>query len=138
MLKKMSRIIIDTNLWISFIITKSFSKLDELLFSKQCILVFSEELLHEFLDVAKRPKFRSFFSQTDIEELLEIIEEYADFIIITSKIDICRDPKDNFLLSLSIDGNADFLLTGDKDLLDIHIFGKTTIITISNFLQVEK
>lgn len=138
MQKKMSRIIIDTNLWISFLITKSFSKLDELLFSKQCILVFSEELLYEFLDVAKGPKFRRFFSQTDIEELLEIIEEYADFIIITSKIDICRDPKDNFLLSLSIDGNADFLLTGDKDLLDIHIFGKTTIITISEFLQVEK
>jgi hypothetical protein len=39
------------------------------------------------------------------------------------------------LLSLSIDGNADFLLTGDKDLLELTPFGETTIITISDFLK---
>ncbi len=57
---KVSRIIIDTNLWISFLITKDFSKLDELIFAKQAILVFSEELLDEFLEVAKRPKSDGF------------------------------------------------------------------------------
>lgn len=71
----------------------------------------------------------------DIEEILETIEEYADFIKVETKIEVCRDPKDNFSLSLSIDGNADFLLIGDKDLLDHVKFGETTIITISDFLQ---
>ena len=135
MRNKVDRIVIDTNLWISFLITKNFTKLDEILFSRKCTLVFSQELLNEFLDVVKRPKFRRFFSASDIENILETIDEYADFIEVKSKIKDCRDPKDNFLLSLSVDGNADYLLTGDKDLLDLNKYRVTTIITISQFLQ---
>jgi uncharacterized protein len=135
MRNKVSRIIIDTNLWISFLITRDFARLDEIIFSRQGILIFSQELLDEFLEVAKRPKFRRFFSTADIEALLETIDEYADFVKVQSKIEICRNPKDNFLLSLSVDGNADFLLTGDKDLLDLIKFGETTIITIADFLK---
>ena len=135
MQNKVSRIIIDTNLWISFLITKDFAKLDEIIFSRNDILVFSQELLDEFLEVARRPKFRRFFSASDIEEILETIEEYADFVKVQTQIEVCRDTKDNFLLSLSVDGNADILLTGDKDLLDLIKFGETKIMTISNFLQ---
>jgi uncharacterized protein len=135
MQNKVSRIIIDTNVWISFLITKDFAKLDEIIFSRNGILVFSQELLDEFLEVARRPKFRRFFSASDIEEILETIEEYADFVKVQTQIKVCRDTKDNFLLSLSVDGNADILLTGDKDLLDLIKFGETKIMTISNFLQ---
>lgn len=135
MQNKVSRIIIDTNLWISFLITKDFTKLDEIIFSGKGVLVFSKELLDEFLEVAKRPKFRRFFSLDDIEEMLETIDEYADFVNVQTKTDVCRDPKDNFLLSLSVDGKADFLLTGDKDLLDLTKFVETRIITISDFLR---
>jgi len=135
MKNKVSRIILDTNLWISFLISKDFSKLDELLFSKRCTLVFSQELLEEFVAVAKRPKFRRLFSPTDIEEILETIDEYADFTIVLSKINICRDPKDNFLLSLAFDGKADFLITGDLDLLALTKYGTTKIVTIKEFLK---
>ncbi len=135
MKNKVSRIIIDTNIWISFLITKNLTKLDEIIFSKKCVLVFSQELLEEFLTVAKRPKFRRFFSSSDIEEILETIQEYAEFIEVTSKTEVCKDPKDNFLLSLSMDGNADFLLTGDNDLLSLTKFRKTAIVTISDFLD---
>jgi putative PIN family toxin of toxin-antitoxin system len=135
MQNKVSRIIIDTNLWISFLITKDFTKLDEIIFSRHGVLVFSQELLDEFLEVARRPKFRRFFSSDDIEEILETIDEYADFVKVQTKTEVCRDPKDNFLLSLSIDGNADFLLTGDKDLLELSKFGETTIVTITDFLR---
>jgi len=61
MQNKVSRIIIDTNLWISFLITKDFAKLDQIIFSRLGILIFSQELLAEFLEVARRPKFRRFF-----------------------------------------------------------------------------
>lgn len=54
---------------------------------------------------------------------------------VQAKIEVCRDLKDNFLLSLSIDGNADFLLTGDKDLLGMIKFGETAIVKISDFLN---
>ncbi len=135
MQSKVSRIIIDTNLWISFLITKDFTKLDEIIFSRNGILVFSQELLDEFLEVARRPKLRRFFSAADIEEIVGTIDEYAEFVKVQTKIEVCRDTKDNFLLSLSVDGNADFLLTGDKDLLVMTKFGETAIVTISEFLQ---
>ena len=108
---------------------------NRIIFSKQCILVFSQELIDEFLDVSKRPKLRRFFSTSDIKSILETIEEYALFINIETKIETCRNPKYNFLLSLSVDGNADYLLTGDKDLLDLKQFFETTIIIISDFLK---
>lgn len=132
-----SRIILDTNLWISFLISKDFSKLDEIIFSKKSILIFSKELLEEFIEVVKRPKFRRYFAQTDIEELLETIDEYGEFIVVKSRIEICRDAKDNFLLSLAVDGKADFLLTGDQDLLMIKKIGNTNIKTISSFFEDE-
>ncbi len=135
MKNKVSRVILDTNLWISFLITNDFTKLDKLLFSDKCRLLFSEELLEEFLTVARRPKFRRFFSQNNLEELLEIIEEYAEFVDVKTEVNVCRDRKDNFLLSLSQDGQADYLITGDQDLLALNKFGTTTITTISNFLK---
>ncbi len=135
MKNEVRRIVLDTNLWISFLISQDFSKLDELIFSNQCTLIFSEELLQEFLTVTTRPKFRRFFSQIDIEELIETIEEYAEFIEVKTEVNLCRDPKDNFLLSLSKDGQVDYLLTGDKDLLALNNFGSTTILTISDFLK---
>ena len=135
MLNKVNRIIIDTNLWISFLITRDLSKLDDIIFEKNGILVFSQELLDEFLAVAQRPKFKRFFSPGDLQRMLETIDEVADFIKVYADVKICRDPKDNFLLSLAVDGHADFLLTGDKDLLDLSKFGDTKIITISDFLK---
>jgi len=61
-------------------------------------LVFSAELLEEFLEVTRRPKFRRFFPASDVEELLETIQEYADFVEVTAKVEVCRDTKDNFFI----------------------------------------
>jgi putative PIN family toxin of toxin-antitoxin system len=135
MKSKPQRVILDTNLWISFLISKNYSKLDDILFSKKCVLVFSAELLEEFLEVTRRPKFRRFFPASDVEELLETIQEYADFVEVTTKVEVCRDTKDNFLLSLAHDGKADILLTGDDDLLVLEKYNKTTILTISDFVN---
>jgi uncharacterized protein len=55
---------------------------------------------------------------------------------VTSEISECRDPKDNFLLSLAVDGKADYLLTGDNDLLILNKIGVTEIKTISEFFDV--
>ena len=128
-------VIIDTNLWTSFLISKNYKQLDEIILERNCTLVFSEELMDEFLSVIKRPKLRKFFTQEDTEGLIETIEDFANFFKITSKVEACRDVKDNFLLSLAKDSNANFLITGDKDLLELDFFEKTRIITITDFLK---
>jgi putative PIN family toxin of toxin-antitoxin system len=132
--KKKNRIIIDTNLWVSFLLTNDFSKLDKIFANKHVTLLFSQVLLDEFIEVAQRPKFKKYFSLTDLENLLLQIKNEAEFIEVTSDIKLCRDPKDDFLLSLANDGKATHLITGDKDLLDIKNFGKTKITTTANYL----
>ncbi|MCC5904969.1 MAG: putative toxin-antitoxin system toxin component, PIN family [Balneolaceae bacterium] len=130
------RLILDTNLWISFLISSKYEKLDELLLNQKCKLLFSQELIEEFVAVAKRPKLRKYISRDELDDLLETIDEVAEFVNVTSEISECRDPKDNFLLSLAIDGKADFLLTGDKDLLVLKVIENTEIKTISEFFDI--
>ena len=52
-----------------------------------------------------------------IEEYIDLIEKSSLVITIISKINACRDTKDNMFLELAKDGKANFLITGDKDLL---------------------
>ncbi|MEO8820834.1 MAG: putative toxin-antitoxin system toxin component, PIN family [Ginsengibacter sp.] len=132
--KKKNRIVIDTNLWISFLLTNDFSKLDNFFANKLVTILFNQLLLDEFIEVAQRPKFKKYFSLTDLENLLFQIKNEAEFIQVTSKVRICRDPKDDFLLSLAKDGNATHVITGDKDLLDIKFFERTRILTMADFL----
>ena len=133
--RKKNRIIIDTNLLISFLLTNDFSKLDKIFADKTVTLLFSQALLDEFLEVAQRPKFKKYFSLPDLESLLLQVKNEAEFIEVTSNIKLCRDPKDDFLLSLAKDGKATHLITGDKDLLDIKIFEKTKIMTVTDYLK---
>ena len=127
------RIIIDTNLWISFLLTNNYTKLDVIL-SKGRKLLFSQQLIEEFVKVVQRPKLKKYFTIEDIENLLITISTKPTFIKVTSEIDICRDPKDNFILALAVDGKATHLLTGDKDLLVLEKIEDTQIITITNYL----
>jgi len=113
------KIILDTNLWISFLISKKLNSIDELLLRGKITLLFSHELIEEFTKVTSRPKFKKYFSEEDILKLLLLFDMYGKLIIISSSIDICRDFKDNFLLNLAVDGKADFLVTGDEDLLSL-------------------
>ena len=135
MSKTKDRIIIDTNLWISFLLSKDYGKLDKLFNSENLVLLFSRELINEFVEVARRPKFKKYFSITDLNELLTEIHSKAEFIEVTSEVHLCRDEKDDFLLALAKDGNADFLITGDNDLLEIEKFEKTKILTMTNYLE---
>lgn len=134
MAKKVERIIVDTNLWISFLITKDFKKLDVKIEKQQVKILFSLELIEEFLAVVERPKFKRYFTRKDIEQLIDLFDVYGEIVDVKSRTKICRDMKDNFLLALAKDGDADVLLTGDNDLLEIKKFGKTRIIKIAEYL----
>lgn len=134
MSKKNDRIIIDTNLWISFLLNNDFSKLDTVFADNYCTLLFSQELFDEFLEVSARKKLKKYFAPANLQALIEQINLYAEFIEVISEVTVCRDPKDNFLLALVLDGNATHLITGDKDLLEIKEFENAKITTIAWYL----
>ena len=134
--KRIKRVIIDTNLWISFLITNNLNILSELFLFERFQIIFSDELFNEFLDVARRPKFKKYFDEKSVQLLIQNISEKLEFIEVASAITICRDLKDNFILALSIDGNADYIVTGDKDLLSLNGFKGKKIITINEFIKI--
>ena len=132
--QKKHRVVIDTNLWISFLLTRDFSKLDRLMSIDQAVLLISQKLLEEIVEVAERPKFRKYFDLFELTDLLVGLGQRAELDQVSFQVNVCRDSKDNFLLSLAIDGAATHLLTGDKDLLVLHPFGEIKILTIADFL----
>lgn len=131
---KQLKLIIDTNIWISFIISNKLSLLDPLLLNGEARLLFSAELIAEIHETIKKPKLKKYFRTNALDEMLLTFESIIDLIEVESNVTICRDTKDNFLLALAKDGKADYLLTGDKDLLVLSKFGKTKIKTISAFI----
>jgi putative PIN family toxin of toxin-antitoxin system len=132
---RIKKVILDTNLWISFLISKDYSFLDNFIEKGKIKLIFSEELFSEFISVTERPKLKKYFAEDDVKHLIRLIDKYGILINVSSKKSICRDLKDNFLLNLAVDSLADYLVTGDNDLLVIKKIQKTRIITIKELTK---
>ena len=133
-----SRLIIDSNIWVSFLISDRERKLDLLLTTKSIKILFSIELIEELSKISNYPKLKKYFPPDSIEEMLTNLDSFIELVEVKCKVNICRDPKDNFLLSLAKDGHANYLITGDKDLLELKKLGKTEIITLTKYFEQTK
>lgn len=125
------RVVIDTNLWISFLISDRWDRLDKML-NHQLKFLFSNELLAELIATIERPKFRKYFAKTSLEELLNALSQFIEWVQVESKVDLCRDVGDNF----TKDGKANYIVTGDKDLIALNPFEGTVILTMWDFLNI--
>lgn len=128
------RVIIDTNIWISFLIGKTFTELKLLIVDRTIEIVWCTQLRDEIQQVTQRPKLQKYFPAAKVQDLLEFLDVISLSVEIQSTVKICRDEKDNFLLALSQDSNADYLITGDADLLVLARFGTTEILQYQEFL----
>lgn len=130
---KSYRVIIDSNVWISFLIGKNLSGLQNFIESEVIHVLTCEEQVVELYEVFGRPKFEKYFDKKQVTEFFELFEESAEYVNISTKTNLCRDPKDNYLVALAIDSSADYLVTGDKDLLVLALIKDTIVIKYSDF-----
>ncbi len=130
---KSIRVVVDTNIFISFLIGRKLKGLKIHLVNFQVKLVYTDQSIEELRFVTKRPALRKYFPPKDVEELLKLISGIGDLIEISEEPDVCRDPKDNYLLALSDKGNVVYLVTGDKDLLSLKRYKSTDIISYTEF-----
>jgi uncharacterized protein len=138
MANKAFNVIVDTNIWISFLIGKNLKGLQEYIDSQTIIIITCNEQIQELTEVFKKPKIKKYFSPEQIDEFFELLDESSVNIILKTKTELCRDLKDNYLLSLAIDSNADFLITGDNDLLILTSVENTKIIKFIDFEKIFK
>jgi uncharacterized protein len=132
------KVIFDTNVWISFLIGKRLSIIKDYISNGQIQIIITDQLLQEIRDVTARPKLEKYFPNQRVEELIELLHIIATNIHIKPAHFISKDPKDNFLLDLIHFSAADYLVTGDKDLLALHPFMTAAILTASEFEEVIK
>ncbi len=139
MKNKTVKVIFDTNVWISFLIGKRLSKIRQYISGGQILIVSTEQLLSEIKIVTNREKLKKYFPKESVKELIELLETIAEKVEIKPTHFINRDPKDNFLLDLIDYSKADYLVTGDNDLLEHNPFKTAKILNPSEFeAEIEK
>ncbi len=133
--KRLSRAILDTNTLISAsIYPQSVAGLAVEKALRQADVLRSEATWRELEVVISREKFDRYKPGALRREYVGAIFNVTKQVDVTSLVRLCRDPKDDKFLELAIDGQADFLITGDLDLLALHPFHQTTILTPADFL----
>jgi len=98
------------------------------------IPLMSEQTLRELSDVLARPKFDRYVSREDRQHFLRLLGGIVRLVPITQRIAACRDPKDDKFLDVALSGEAQLILTGDQDLLELHPFHGVEILRPADFL----
>ena len=130
-------VVIDTNVLVSFLLFNQSApgKAVQLALDKHQLLL-SQETINELSVVLSRKKFDKYVSQELRTEFITTLSEVAEFVNIERTITVCRDEKDNKFLDIAANGNAEFLITGDNDLLVLNPFEGTRILTPSEFISL--
>lgn len=99
-------------------------------------LVYSEPLLVELADVLSRPRIKDKYhlDDTDIETVLSLLLLRGEAVAPVSRIEVCRDPKDNMVIEAAVEGRCDVIVSGDKDLLALNPFEGIPIVGPAEFL----
>jgi putative PIN family toxin of toxin-antitoxin system len=131
------RLIIDTNLWISLLIGKKLSELSLLCNNETLSIYICDELIAEFKKVATSSKIKKYATEQHIADTLQLMEVSCLYESIqTQAVSEIRDAKDLYLLSLADTIHAEYILTGDKDLLILQHHNNTQIVTFTEFMAI--
>lgn len=133
----MTRCLFDTNVIISAALFNRSVPGKALIWALQNgTILMSIALSEELADVLGRPRFDSYISYQEREKFLMALLDASELVEVVDQIQVCRDPKDDKILELAVSGKADYIVTGDDDLLVLNPFQGVSIITPTDFLLV--
>jgi len=130
------RVVLDTNVLISGIFWTGKPK-ETINYARKGKIVFltSEHILKELKDVLTSKEKTFKLTKKDANIILNHLKKFGEICSVKSSTSICRHEADNRVLECAIDGKADYVITGDKHLLEIKEFKGIKIITVSEFLK---
>lgn len=134
----MIRAVLDTNLLISYLLTNgnTISRVMAHWEQGHFVCLQSPQTVDELIDVINRPRLRRYMKTTP-QPLLDLIETDAEYTKgALSLPGACRDPKDDKFIACAIEGNADYIVSGDNDLLDLGVYQNVQIIRVWDFLTL--
>ena len=129
------RVVLDTNVLISAILFggKPGQILNEVIVGRiDCVL--SLEILDELSAGLQRPKFG--FTANQCLHVIEELHQVCEIIKPSSEISIqISESDDRIILECAIDADADYIITGDPDLTELHLFNQIQILTPADYLE---
>ena len=132
------RVVVDTNLVLSALVFSGITaKLRLAWQSDRFIPLASKATITELIRVLSYPKFK--LTKAEQEDLLADYLPFCDTVLLPEQLPVipeCRDPFDEPFLILALVGNADYLITGDRDLLCLVDNFTCPIVTVKQFLTV--
>ncbi|MBI5353701.1 MAG: putative toxin-antitoxin system toxin component, PIN family [Chloroflexi bacterium] len=130
----MKRVVLDTNILVSMALGGEVGKVNDEWKAEKFLLIVSDEIVSEYLDVLQRPKLH--LKPYTIAVIMGRIYRKAEFVAPTERTpNIQPDPKDDKFLEAAIAGKVDIIVSGDKHLLDLKEFRSIPIITGREFLD---
>jgi uncharacterized protein len=141
----MIKIILDTNVLISalifsgqpsIVLKKCFEDYNIQLYSSKAIYEEIKDKIENGRVDKIAHKVKVFLTKENKTEFLDILKSQCHFYTPKKQFKTCRDPKDDMFLDLAIEVGADFIITGDKDLLEISSFYGTKILKPKEFLDL--
>ena len=129
------RFVLDTNVIVSAVLLKesiprqAFDKALE-----EGKILISVPVLLELAEVLSRKKLNKYLLEEERMRFLVALLREAELVEITGTVTDCRDAKDNKFLELAISGKADYIVSGDEDLLVLSPFRGIPILTPRGFL----
>jgi putative PIN family toxin of toxin-antitoxin system len=134
---KAERLVVDSNVWIAALLTPTGSarRLVNIVLARGIDVVFSESTFHELVTRLERPKFAK-YRQPDawnlfLSELVELAVWHDDTLTAAG---VSRDSDDDKFLALAVTGQADAIISGGNDLLELVAYEGTPILTPTEFL----
>ena len=132
------RVVIDTNVLISGLFSTTSTPalaVDRAVTKAQ--LVATTDTLRELIEKLQSPKFDRYVRRERRDALLERVASLVEIIDVLQPIRASRDPQDDKFLEAAVNGLADVIVTGDKDLLDLNPFRGIAIVTPATYLARE-
>ena len=129
------RIVVDTNVLISRLLlpaSVSGRAVRRAVATGQ--LVVSEATIEELSSVLGRAKFDPYLSIADRQEFIRLLGRIAEMTPVVRIVRACRDPSDDKFLEVAVNGRADLIITGDRDLLELDPFMGIAILTPAAYL----
>lgn len=133
----MLRLVLDTNVIVSALLfseSTSRKAVDQALDTS--LILISQPIVLELTKVLKRKKLNKYLQEEERIKFLANFLKDTKSVEINQVIDVCRDKKDNKFIELAICGNADYIITGDEDLLILNPYHGISIIRPRQFLEI--
>jgi len=129
------RVVADTNVLVSRpILPESISAQKMRRVELESVLLFSDETRIELADVLARSSFDRYISRQNRERFVLELCGLVEFVPIIQTVRECRDPEDDKILEVALNGRADVIITGDDDLLAMHPWREIAIVTPAEYL----